>query len=93
MNLMHTLGHRKCNSSIEPNSDVENDNLNPNNCHLKRQKKASMSGMCEMQEMMKESESQRGKFEGKIVEALQESTRVYETAQKNFLDVLKDKLN
>jgi hypothetical protein len=59
---------------------------------LKCHKKAD-SDMHEFREMVQESECQRERFEGKIIGALMESTKVYETAQKNLLNVLNNKLN
>ena len=51
------------------------------------------SDIKDMKELMVLNEERRAKFEGKIVEALEASTAVYERTQDNFLKVLIDKLN
>jgi hypothetical protein len=43
--------------------------------------------------MMEKSEKCCELFEGKIVEALENSTKAYERAQDRFINVLQDKLN
>jgi hypothetical protein len=90
-NLMCTLGCRKRDISTEPNSDAEN--VDPADSHCLKHHKKGDSDMHEFREMVQESECQREKFEGKIIRALQESTKVYETMQKNLLNVLNYKLN
>jgi hypothetical protein len=92
---MRTLGPRKRGISTEPHS--EDENLDPNG-RPKKQRKLRKSDlvapeMLAMQEMMEKSEKRRELFEGKIVEALEESTKAYERAQDRFINVLQDKLN
>jgi hypothetical protein len=92
---MRTLGHCKRAITTEPNS--EDENLDPNDC-LKKQCRLRKSDlvvpeMLVMQEMMEKSEKRCELFEGKIVLALEESTKVYERVQDRFINVLQDKLN
>jgi hypothetical protein len=81
--------------TTEPNS--EDENLDPND-RPKKQRRLRKSDfvapeMLVMQEMMEKSEKRRELFEGKIVLALEESTKVYERVQDRFINVLQDKLN
>jgi hypothetical protein len=43
-----------------------------------------------MQEMMEKSEKRHELFEGKIVLAIEESTKVYESVQDRFINVFQD---
>jgi hypothetical protein len=93
---MHTLGRQKRAVTTEPNSS-EDENLDPNG-RPKRQRMLRKpapipSDMHVLQAMMEKSEKCRELFEGKIVLALEESTKVYERTQDRFLSVLQDKLN
>ena len=81
--------------TTEPNS--EDENLDPNDrpkkqCRLRRSDFVAPK-MLVMQEMMEKGEKRCELFEGKIVLALEESTKVYERVQDRFINVLQDKLN
>jgi hypothetical protein len=95
---MCTIGRwRRCHSSSEPSSG-DDENINSTSrpqkcCKTGKDTKAPTSNMEEMKEMMKAGEKRCAIFEGKIVQALEDSTKVYKKTQDKFINVLMEKLN
>jgi hypothetical protein len=95
---MHTIGRWHCHSSSEPTSDGDDENVGPMSRLQKHRKtgkdtESSTLNFEEMKEIMRMGEKHCAAFEGKIVQALEDSTKVYEKTQDKFINVLMDKLN
>jgi hypothetical protein len=93
------MGRHPRSPSINSSDD---ENSNPNASPRKRRKtgknaaassNTDASDMKELMAVLKANEERRAKFEGKIVQALEDSTAVYSKAQEKFIGVLMDKLN